>query len=139
MSRIQDNKTPPVIFKSSFFDSKNPKRGWMVGNQISDKKRGSKKSTYHSYIDYAGRETKATIIESKKHVSYLKYMNQEKKITSSGHFTKDGIYSNSEMKKKIKEKRFQVSKKSLVWSSVLSFSKEFLKVIILFQKRMHMK
>ena len=125
MSKIQNNNTPSVIFKSSFFDNKNPKREWMTGNQISNKKRGSKKSSYHSHLDYVGRETEAVIIESKKHVSYLGYMNQEKKITSSGHFTKDGIYSNSEMKQLIKEKRFQVPQKSLVWSSLLSFSKEF--------------
>lgn len=127
---MKDNSN--VVIKLSFLDKKHESWSWYTNNKTSDHKdkvNASKASLKPiSHIDYVGRKTACELEVKSTPGSYAAYMNGDhniKKVQSEGHFYREGSYTNKEWGEAQKLDRWTISKKSLVWTPVISFRQDY--------------
>lgn len=121
--------SPGIVVRFAYFDKSHPSRTWMASHKVSDHNIVNAKfegGNFISHKDYSSRKTECLVNKAEKPIGYHEYQNQEFKVTSQGSFTKIATYnSNEEFAKSLEYDSFEVPDKSLVWSGIISFGKEF--------------
>lgn len=136
---MKDNSN--VVIKCSFFDKNHPSWNWYTDNKTTNHKNkiNASKETLKpiSHIDYVGRKTACDIEINAKPGSYAAYINGDhnvKKVISEGHFHRGGHFTHEEWPKVKDSDKWKVSKKSLVWTPVISFRQDFQEMFKLVSK-----
>lgn len=132
MASTNNNKStlsPGIVVRFAYFDKNHPSRQWMASTKMAHHDQVNAKfrdGNFVSHKDYSSRKTECIVDKQEWKVGYNAYQNQEHKVTSQGSFTRNFTYSsNEEFEHSLEYDSFKVLDKSLVWSGVISFSKEF--------------